>query len=602
VSPAATAPFDAPALDYFSSHGIDPGVAAELGVGQEGGALVFPHGRRRNLSGGAKVIGTAGQGLTLWWPAGPPKAGAALICEGESDSLAAISAQRQIPPGDTGAAYFATVPVAAMPGTGFPVKRLADELATAGVKEAWLAFDGDEAGRRYTEKATAALTERGVRPLPIDLPDSRDLSDCIAAVADAGGWLADTLACADVANDEPARGEEAVQPVPDGAYAISAADVTPSRVEWLWPGRVPLSMLTLLVGDPGRGKSLLTCLLAGEVSRDGGTVLMATAEDALDAVVRPRLEAAQADLARVRFVQLRRDGVEEGIVLPDNIGELSELIERHDARLVIIDPLGAHLSGAVNAHRDQDVRRALAPLYRLAQEKGCAMVVVAHLNKAQGADPLQRVGGAHAITGAARSVLLLAPDPDDPEGERGSSRVLAQVKSSVGKEAPSLRYEIESIVLPGDAQIHTAALRYRGESEHDGRALLSTVDDETRSRAEEAEAFLVGELAAGAVPQKELFREARAAGIADKTLRRAKERLGVKSEKSGFEGGWVWVRSEGGQRPWPPSQPGDTGHLGADPPVERDAGVPEAAESEEHAHVPELATFAGEAPDTLTRR
>jgi len=57
----------------------------------------------------------------------------------------------------------------------------------------------------------------------------------------------------------------------------------------------------------------------------------------------------------------------------------------------------------------------------------CAILVVAHLNKAMGANPLYRVGGSIGLTGAARSVMLFGRDPHDPEGERGRSRILAQV-------------------------------------------------------------------------------------------------------------------------------------------------------------------------------
>lgn len=38
-------------------------------------------------------------------------------------------------------------------------------------------------------------------------------------------------------------------------------------LQWLWPGRIPLGKLTLLAGDPGLGKSLLTLDIASRVSR-----------------------------------------------------------------------------------------------------------------------------------------------------------------------------------------------------------------------------------------------------------------------------------------------------------------------------------------------
>jgi RecA-family ATPase len=137
---------------------------------------------------------------------------------------------------------------------------------------------------------------------------------------------------------------------------------------------------------------------------------------------------------------------------------------------VVIDPLMAHLPAEVNSWRDESVRTALAPLYRMAEERDCSVVIVLHMNKARGADPLHRVGGSIGIPGAVRSALLLARDPDDPDGERGNRRVLAHVKSNVSELAPSLSYEIEPVLLPGDDRIETARLRLLGESERSGRS------------------------------------------------------------------------------------------------------------------------------------
>ncbi len=43
---------------------------------------------------------------------------------------------------------------------------------------------------------------------------------------------------------------------------VTVADVAPDAVAWLWPGRIPRGKLTLLIGDPGQGKSYLTMDLA----------------------------------------------------------------------------------------------------------------------------------------------------------------------------------------------------------------------------------------------------------------------------------------------------------------------------------------------------
>src|SRR5690349_13028507 len=86
------------------------------------------------------------------------------------------------------------------------------------------------------------------------------------------------------------------------AYAVPLGAIEREPVHWLWPGRIPLGMLTLLIGDPGLGKSLLSLYLAALVSENGGDVLILSAEDHPGAVIRPRAEAVGADLERLHIV------------------------------------------------------------------------------------------------------------------------------------------------------------------------------------------------------------------------------------------------------------------------------------------------------------
>ena len=226
-------------------------------------------------------------------------------------------------------------------------------------------------------------------------------------------------------------------------------------------------------------------------------------------------------------------------------------MERVGARLLIVDPLVAHLPGEIDSHKDQSVRRALAPLYRIAQELDCAVVASIQLNKAQGMAPLQRLSGSGAFGNAARSVLLLDRNPDDPDGEHGRRRVLAHVKSNDGPLMPSLLYEIRPIVLPAtvnEPEVETSRLVLLGESPHNGRALLATASEEERSALDEASDFLLGELGDGQRhPAEEIFKAARKLGIADRTLKRARKTIGAETEKAGFGHGWEW---------WLPKGPG----------------------------------------------
>jgi len=90
---------------------------------------------------------------------------------------------------------------------------------------------------------------------------------------------------------------------------VMASDVQPKRLRWLWTGRLPLGMFCGVEGDPGEGKSLICIDIAARVSTgrefpDGtkpepGDVIIISGEDDPAITLRPRLEAAGADLSRV---------------------------------------------------------------------------------------------------------------------------------------------------------------------------------------------------------------------------------------------------------------------------------------------------------------
>jgi hypothetical protein len=334
------------------------------------------------------------------------------------------------------------------------------------------------------------------------------------------------------------------------ASALLASEVEREAVEWLWPGRIPLGNVSLLVGDPGLGKSLLTCELAARVSRQGGFALVATAEDSLAATLRPRLEAAGGELERVGFVEMHAgDGLPTGLFLPDDVTDLEQLVREHSATLVVVDPLTAHLPAEVNSWRDQSIRLALAPLYGLAERQRCAVLVVVHLNKGLSVDPLRRVGGSIGIVGAARSALLLARDPGDD-----SRRVLAHFECNLGPEQPSLLYKLEGVVLRaenGAPDVGTVRLVELGESELGHSDLLgSAADEEARSALGEAIDFLRDELTAGPRAAKATRKAATDAGISARTLDRAKNTLSVTSKREGGfagEGQWLWFLPNDGE-------------------------------------------------------
>ncbi len=326
---------------------------------------------------------------------------------------------------------------------------------------------------------------------------------------------------------------------------LEASGVTPQPVDWLWPGRIALRKVSLIASDPGLGKSLVTVDLVARVTRaspwpiDGtpaplGCALILSAEDdAADTIV-PRLLAAGADLTRVRLldcvrdVSARGDPYDRGFSLERDVRLLEgELLRLPDCRLVVVDPISAYLGGT-DTHRNAEVRALLTPLTQLAQRHDVAIVAVSHLNKGTGLSASYRVTGSIAFTAAARAVYLIAKDPDD-----ASRRLLMPIKNNLAEDATGLAYRIQV-----DAN-GTAFVRW------DSQAVRVAADealnpDPDASAKDEAVTFLLDVLANGPLAAKAVLTAAREAGIAERTLHRAKKSLNVVSGKRQFDLGWVW--------------------------------------------------------------
>jgi hypothetical protein len=327
-----------------------------------------------------------------------------------------------------------------------------------------------------------------------------------------------------------------------GEVGKSLADVEPEEVEWLWPRRIPKGKITVLDGDPDNGKSVMTTDVCARVSvgrtmPDGtptdvaGAVIL-SAEDGDADIIRPRFDAAGGDPFKVRLLGTIPEGNDEErpFVIPNDLPILERAIRQVGASIVVIDPLMAFLSGKVNSNRDQDVRRALTAVKRVAERTGAAIVIVRHLNKATGMSPLYRGGGSIGIIGAARSGLVVGRHPND-----NSLRVLAGQKNNLSLPPESLAYNIET--APNGA----ARIIYKGTTQTTAKELLEApvAHAEERSALEEAKEFLREALDGGReMVAAQMWEDAEAAGIAEATLKRAKRDLGVKSRKVGHM--WTW--------------------------------------------------------------
>ena len=415
--------------------------------------------------------------------------------------------------------------------------------------------DLDKSGEGHAQQVAASIGKE-TRSVRIVAPAAgKDTADHLAAGHGLEDW----------APFEPHGGtdhREHVRPdhrehVTEEAFerpTVRAAEVVARNVDWLWPDRVPLGMPTVFGGFPGVGKSTILYDLAARTTREGKAVLVVTAEDHLAAVLRPRLEAAGANLDLVHILIVP-------LTLPEGVELLSRLVRDLAAALVILDPLVAFIGDGINTHRDHHVRRVLAPLADLAENTGAAVVVVIHTNKGEGSEPLMRISGSIGFTGAARSVLLAAEDPNDDD-----RRILAVVKSNLARFPAPLAYRIVGVAL--DEEITTSKIEWLGEApEVDVRALLGRQDPDERAAIDEATAFLVASgVQQQARPARDLEREAASLDIGEKTLQRARRRLKVPAWRDGFQAPYMWGPKPGSNLDTQPGQPHPVQvvHVGAD--------------------------------------
>ena len=142
---------------------------------------------------------------------------------------------------------------------------------------------------------------------------------------------------------------------------ISMSEINAEEVQWLWYPYIPLGKLTILQGDPGEGKTsfilaVIAALTRGEPlpecerAAEPMNVIYQTAEDGLADTIKPRLESAGADCTRVLVID---EGKRE-LTLCD--ARLEEAIRRTGAKLIVLDPLQAHLVCTVHVHIASEVR------------------------------------------------------------------------------------------------------------------------------------------------------------------------------------------------------------------------------------------------------
>jgi hypothetical protein len=332
---------------------------------------------------------------------------------------------------------------------------------------------------------------------------------------------------------------------------LRVADVEAKKVEWIWPHRIAKGKLTTVAGMPDVNKSTFALYLTAQITTGGpwpcnegtaplGSVIILTAEDDIADTVRPRLEVAGADLSRIhviKAIKIQDKGI-RGFDLSADILRL-ELVIRQigDVAMIVIDPISAYMGkpGKMDSYRSTDVRATLAPLQELAARTKVAVVAIDHLNKSGGTTALLRVLNSIAFVAAARAVYIIMRDDDDAD-----RRLFLAAKNNLGRIRTGLAFKVIEKLAPPPVFEMYPAIKWEDEVVHmtADEALAAKNDGRASEKLEAAKALLRELLAHRAVKKTQIEAKAKERNIGLKSLRNAKDALGVVASQS--ERAWWW--------------------------------------------------------------
>ncbi|MGL6200453.1 MAG: AAA family ATPase [Lachnospiraceae bacterium] len=318
--------------------------------------------------------------------------------------------------------------------------------------------------------------------------------------------------------------------VEESVKILSMDMIQSQAVQWLWYPYIPYGKITIVQGDPGEGKTTLVLNLAALLSKGNHfdeesatgnplSVIYQTAEDGLADTVKPRLEEAGADCARILVI----DDSEKSLTMDDE--RLEKAIVQTGAKLLILDPIQAYLGNGIDMNRANEARDMTKKLGQLAERTGCAIVLIGHMNKAGGSKAAYRGIGSIDFFAVARSVLLVARVT-----EQEQIRVVAQIKNNLAEEGKPVAFE-----------------RCKDGFRWIGRYDI-TVDEllggySKSNKLQQAKQYIKGLYGTvKAISSKEIEQKAKAMGISKRTLDMAKHELQIPSRREGD--GWYWDLSK----------------------------------------------------------
>jgi hypothetical protein len=335
---------------------------------------------------------------------------------------------------------------------------------------------------------------------------------------------------------------------------IPLSESIATKVDWLWPNRIALGKLTILVGDPGVGKSLVALDIAARVSlgnhwpddsvddyppEPGGVLILSEQDDIKDTLL-PRLDAIGSNMTQIHVVQSFRkvDSLGRAETVPFshevNFEMISACIRKIPrCKLVILDPLSTYLG--VKPTRDE-LAGCMRGLVDLAARHNVAVLATNHYSRSEHALFHCGAQGQANFGSVARSVWKIVGDTDHPE-----RRVLLPLKNNLASDWSALRFRIASLLAHSAPTVRwekkplavkVARATYKAQKD---RAIPNT----RQQHRQMIRLWLHLQLCNGERFAQDVYAAAAPENIGIKTLREVLRELGGTSRK-GSTGLWVW--------------------------------------------------------------
>ena len=192
---------------------------------------------------------------------------------------------------------------------------------------------------------------------------------------------------------------------------------------------------------------------------------------------------------------------------------IERAIRQNKVRLLIIDPVQAFIGADVDMNRANEVRPVFRKLGNVAEQTGCAIVLIGHLNKACGTQSTYRGLGSIDIMAAVRSLLFIGKVKKDP-----TTRVLIHEKSSLAPPGETLAFKL------GDEE----GFRWIGGYDINADDLLNGKEGKRVETKLERGMRLMEEMLKDGkeIPLKVIQKKATEMNISSRTMRDVRNRMG----------------------------------------------------------------------------